>query len=98
MGVDAKLLGSWVALVDDITVLAGQRLSFILKDILKHRKHRDAESLGRGLLLHHARRNRWHHNLMLNLSIAVVVEPILILFFCWHGQWRVGSLQRKATV
>merc|ERR1712070_954203 len=38
----------WLALAQDFTILGGERLAFILSDILEHRRHRQAHKEGRG--------------------------------------------------
>eukprot|EP00933_Yihiella_yeosuensis_P078347 TRINITY_DN8970_c0_g1_i1.p1 TRINITY_DN8970_c0_g1~~TRINITY_DN8970_c0_g1_i1.p1 ORF type:complete len:420 (+),score=63.07 TRINITY_DN8970_c0_g1_i1:43-1302(+) len=44
-----EMYQKWLKLVEKLTLLAGERVAFILDDILEHKRHKDALADGRGL-------------------------------------------------
>lgn len=44
-----ELFGKWVQLAEELMQLAGERLGFILNEIIEHKRHKDAQKDGRGL-------------------------------------------------
>lgn len=81
---DERLYQRWVALAEDFTTLAGQRLAFILLDILEHTKQKHAYREGRGR--HHPKNSseQWQKDARTNLCVAVMVVPTLLMAFCLH--------------
>jgi hypothetical protein len=47
--VSEELFARWLKLGEDLTELGGERLAFILNDIIEHKRHKDALADGRGL-------------------------------------------------
>jgi len=46
---DDELFEKWASLAEDLTNLGGERLAFILNEIIEHKRHKEAEEDGRGL-------------------------------------------------
>lgn len=44
-----ELFGKWVSLAEELLQLSGERLGFILNEIIEHKRHKDAHKDGRGL-------------------------------------------------
>lgn len=47
--VTEEMFGKWVKLAEDLTELGGERLAFVLNDLIEHKRHKDAHADGRGL-------------------------------------------------
>merc|ERR1712228_242585 len=89
-----ELFEKWKKMAEELTVLAGLRLGFVLADILEHRRHKHALKQGRGLIHHMmVRRSKWRESLMKNTIIAIVVVPSLLSIFRLHdnGILRFGG-------
>lgn len=84
----------WQAMANGFTLIAGQRLAWILHDIVEHKRHKHAHLDGRGR--HHHKRN-WMANLGTNAAVAVVLVPVLVLALRWHGARGGGSLRKIFT-
>lgn len=80
----------WRGMAHDFTVLGGQRLAFVLNDILEHRRHKHAHKDGRGR--HHHRLKSWPKNFAANAFLAVVVVPLLLGAFKWHDSCGASDL------
>jgi hypothetical protein len=78
----------WVKLANDWTTLAGERLAFVLLDILEHKRHKAAHKEGRG---RRHRRRRHLRNLGINCLVAVILVPLLIKLLRWHERLGHGS-------
>jgi len=78
-----ELYERWLSLAHDQIILAGQRLAYVLEDILEHRRHQQAHQEGRG---RRHRRSNWRGNMMMNLMLAAVTVPILLFALRWHLQ------------
>jgi len=78
--IQEEVFHRWVALAEELTTLAAQRLAFLLSDILVHRKHKQGHKEGRG---HTRERSTWR-GLMFNVFIATLLVPVLLLIFKWH--------------
>jgi hypothetical protein len=93
-----ELFAKWKATAEELTVLAGLRLGFVLTDILEHRRHKHALKQGRGLIHHMMlRRHRWRDNLMKNSAIAIVVVPSLLSVFHLHEKGILQFGKKVAT-
>merc|ERR1719408_45451 len=66
---EEEMYKEWMQIAEDLTNLAGQRLAFMLNDIIDHRRHHNAHKEGRSTL-HHRKWKYWQRNLMLNFGIA----------------------------
>uniref|UniRef100_A0A7S4PT76 Uncharacterized protein n=1 Tax=Alexandrium monilatum TaxID=311494 RepID=A0A7S4PT76_9DINO len=44
-----ELFSKWVKIAEDLMALGGERLAFVLNEIIEHRRHKEAHSHGRGL-------------------------------------------------
>jgi len=77
----------WLKLANDFTTLAGERLAFVLLDILEHKRHKAAHHEGRG---HRHRRKRHWYNLAMNSAVAVVLVPIWVKMLRWHAKVAPG--------
>eukprot|EP00927_Polykrikos_kofoidii_P087018 TRINITY_DN9931_c0_g1_i1.p1 TRINITY_DN9931_c0_g1~~TRINITY_DN9931_c0_g1_i1.p1 ORF type:complete len:405 (-),score=48.99 TRINITY_DN9931_c0_g1_i1:50-1198(-) len=84
----------WRRMYEDRTVMAGQRLAFVLLDILDHKKHHHAHQEGRGLHLRAALKKRWRQNFLVNLGIGCVNIPLLLLGFRLHAG---GTMSRPPS-
>jgi len=71
----------WRQLAEDLTTLAGQRLAFLLSDILVHRKHRHAHKEGRG---HGHHKKNAGTCFLTNVGIAAVLIPGLLWMLRYH--------------
>lgn len=81
--ISEEVFQRWRQLAEDLTTLGGQRLAFLLSDILVHRKHRDAHKQGRGHR-HHKRSSG--RDFFINFGIAAVVVPSLLGVLTLHAQ------------
>jgi hypothetical protein len=81
--ISEEVFQKWRQLAEDLTTLSGQRLAFLLSDILVHRKHNHAQKEGRGH--RHAKRNSGR-DFLINLAIAAVLVPSLWMLFRRHEQ------------
>mmetsp|Transcript_88314 Transcript_88314/g.230492 ORF Transcript_88314/g.230492 Transcript_88314/m.230492 type:complete len:412 (-) Transcript_88314:36-1271(-) len=79
--VDEELARKWKEQSYELTVLGGQRLAWVLKEILEHRRHKVAHKEGRGRF--HPKRS-WKKSLAINVGIAACVVPLLLLALRWH--------------
>lgn len=79
--ISEEVFQRWIKLANDFTTLAGQRLAFVLLDILEHKRHKAAHHEGRG---YHHRRNRHLRNLGYNCLVAAVLVPSLLKLLRWH--------------
>lgn len=78
---DEATVNNWHSLVQDFTTLGGQRLYFVLHELLEHKKHKAARKEGRG---RHHRKENWLKNLGVNFLIGMVMVPLLLTAFAWH--------------
>lgn len=76
-----ELFQRWQKLAVSLTNLAGERLAFVLLDILEHRRHGAAHKEGRGRL---QRRRRWLSNLGTNGGVAAIVVTLTLFVLHWH--------------
>jgi len=76
-----ELFQRWLSIANRLTTLGGQRLAFVLNDIIEHKKHKAALKEGRG---RHHRKKNWAANLGTNAGIAVIVVPSLLFGFRMH--------------
>lgn len=83
----------WVKLAHDFTTLSGERLAFVLLDIIEHRQHAAAHKEGRGK--RHKKRN-WFANFGINVGIAMVGVPLLLGFFVMHADGRFPGMPSAA--
>lgn len=80
--IQEEVFHRWIALAEELTTLAGQRLAFLLSDILVHKKHKQAHKEGRG---HKHDRSSWR-DLMWNAAIATLLVPLLLLLLKLHSK------------
>jgi len=80
--ISEELYSRWLNISHELTWRAGERVAFILLEILQHEEHRLAHKEGRG---------RWHHTSLLrpvaliyNFCIGLVVVPLLLGVLMWH--------------
>lgn len=78
----------WVHLANEWTKNAGERLAFVLLDILEHKRHQAAHKEGRG---RRHRRRRHLQNGAMNLCVAAVLVPLLLQLLKWHEKLGRGS-------
>eukprot|EP00415_Alexandrium_ostenfeldii_P002473 UN2473 len=76
----------WVKLAHEITIRSGVRLAYVLLDVIEHRKHKLHFLDGRG---RQHRLTRYRRNFGINLCIAAVVVPTILVLLKLHE--RVGS-------
>lgn len=86
---DEERFHRWLDLAHSFTILGGERLAFVLNDILEHKKHKVAHKEGRGR--HHPKKS-WRASFFSNLLIMLILVPLLILAFKWHADSGVVSL------
>lgn len=79
--VSEEILQRWVKIANDFTTLAGERLAFVLLDILEHKRHKAAHHQGRGL---RHRRKRHLRNLAINAGVAAFLVPAILMLLRWH--------------
>jgi hypothetical protein len=82
-----EMFQRWVKIANDWTTLAGERLGFVLLDILEHKRHKLAHHEGRG---RRHRRKRHMQNLGTNAIIAVVLVPSWLWLLNWHAKAAPG--------
>jgi len=87
--INEELFQTWLKLADKFTVAAGQRLTYVLVDILEHTRHKLAHKQGRG---RHHRQREWTKGLCTNALIGAVVIPLLLLALGWDNRAGAGSL------
>jgi len=75
----------WVEYAEDVMMLGGLRIAFVINDILEHRRHKIAHQDGRG---HHSRSHRKNaptkNGLLTNVAIAFIVVPAVLMGLKWH--------------
>jgi len=76
-----EVLARWVKIANDFTTHAGERLAFVLLDILEHKRHKAGHHEGRG---HWHRKKRHMYNLGMNCMVGVVLVPMLVKLLRWH--------------
>jgi len=86
---EEEIFQRWVQLANDFTILGGQRLAWVLTEIIEHRKHKVAHRSGRG---RHHRKQSWQKGFLTNALIAVCVVPTLLLVLRWHAGSGAPSL------
>lgn len=79
---EEEIFQRWRRLAQDMTTLGGQRLAFVLNDIVEHKKHKAAHREGRG---RGHRKHSWTSGFVINLVIAAVVVPGLLLLLRLHA-------------
>eukprot|EP00931_Biecheleriopsis_adriatica_P057467 TRINITY_DN34090_c0_g1_i1.p1 TRINITY_DN34090_c0_g1~~TRINITY_DN34090_c0_g1_i1.p1 ORF type:complete len:397 (+),score=76.24 TRINITY_DN34090_c0_g1_i1:37-1191(+) len=97
---DQEQRDKWLNMTEEIVIRAGERLAFILLDLLHHHKDKMGHREGRG---------HWNGpqsileptNFMKNIGIAVVVLPILVAALEWHydrgrSPWLFGLFGRRS--
>mmetsp|Transcript_68954 Transcript_68954/g.200045 ORF Transcript_68954/g.200045 Transcript_68954/m.200045 type:complete len:120 (-) Transcript_68954:10-369(-) len=72
----------WRSMAQDMTTLGGQRLAFVLNEIVEHKKHKAAHREGRG---RGHRRRSWSRSLAINAGIAAVLVPSMLMLLRWHA-------------
>jgi hypothetical protein len=100
---DDEVLQRWAKIASDFTTLAGERLAFVLLDILEHNRHKAAHREGRG---RHHRKRRHFRNFGMNFCVAAALVPALVACLRWHEtngskmslMQLLGMDKRKATV
>eukprot|EP00929_Paragymnodinium_shiwhaense_P027188 TRINITY_DN16007_c0_g1_i1.p1 TRINITY_DN16007_c0_g1~~TRINITY_DN16007_c0_g1_i1.p1 ORF type:complete len:379 (+),score=79.03 TRINITY_DN16007_c0_g1_i1:201-1337(+) len=89
-----EMFEDWVAMAQERTLIAGQRLAYVLLEILQHKRHKHAHAEGRGLSAHQMLKEKWRQNFFANLKIAFVVEPLILLVF-YGLETRAGFRNRR---
>eukprot|EP00933_Yihiella_yeosuensis_P039196 TRINITY_DN3314_c0_g1_i1.p1 TRINITY_DN3314_c0_g1~~TRINITY_DN3314_c0_g1_i1.p1 ORF type:complete len:394 (+),score=61.25 TRINITY_DN3314_c0_g1_i1:295-1476(+) len=85
---DQQTYQKWVAMTERYLHEGGQRIAWILTDLLHHRRHEKGLKEGRSFW------NQWkHHHVVAkhspkpfrtNLTVAIFLVPSLLVFFQWH--------------
>eukprot|EP00811_Abedinium_folium_P010276 NODE_19505_length_840_cov_3.471248.p1 GENE.NODE_19505_length_840_cov_3.471248~~NODE_19505_length_840_cov_3.471248.p1 ORF type:complete len:204 (-),score=50.79 NODE_19505_length_840_cov_3.471248:71-682(-) len=94
-----ELFKEWVGYAHDVTLLAAQRIGFLLNDILEHQKHKKAALDGRALAPRG--KHRWHwEKFLMNLFIALLIVPLMLYMLNQHllrssGGWRQPHVHVK---
>lgn len=65
----------WLELATELSELAGQRIAWLLLDLMEHRRHKLAHKLGKGRLHH---RTPWMDHAKWNFLIGIIVVPLLL--------------------
>jgi hypothetical protein len=78
---DEEVLQRWAKIANDFTTLAGERVAFVLLDVLEHKRHKAGHKDGRG---HRHRHKRHMRNLGINILVAVILVPLLLKCLWWH--------------
>ena len=93
--IDEALFHNWLNLANTVIELGGQRVAFVLQDILRHKKHKILHTEGRGLL-----HSRWVSGLLTNVVLALFLVPTLLAVFTLHLRTGAPSLfkWRRAKV
>jgi len=78
-----ELFQEWVELARSLTLKGGIRLAALLRDILRHRKHKVAhKEEGRAHMHYHSMRNT--NNVAINACIGLGIVPLWIFILRWH--------------
>jgi len=73
----------WVKLAQEFTTLGGERVAYVLHEIIEHKKHKAHAKEGRG---RHHRRRSWWKCLGINAVIAAFIAPLLMAALRWHDR------------
>jgi len=84
--VNEEMYKRWVALWTKSATRGGERIAFMMQNVLEHRRHKTAHHEGRG---HRHHRIPWEANLASNAAIACIVVPAVLLLLRWHS--RLGA-------
>merc|ERR1719253_2115173 len=76
-----EVMQRWTKLANDFTSLGGERLAFVMLDILEHKRHKAAHHDGRD---RRHRRMRHLRNFGINFAVAAVLVPALLSMLRWH--------------
>lgn len=76
-----ELYGKWQNLAEGLIKEAGERIAFVLQDILEHRRHKIAHKLGRG---HVHRTMSASSNFFWNVAMAAMIVPSFLYAARWH--------------
>jgi len=79
---DEAVFQRWLKLAQNFTTLGGERLAFVMNDILEHKKHKAAHKEGRGR--HHPKK-KWKVNFFCNFLLVLTTVPSLLFGFRWHA-------------
>jgi hypothetical protein len=79
---DDETVQRWAKIADNFLTLAGERLAFVLLDLLEHKRHKAAHLEGHG---RRHRKKRHMQNFVFNLGVASLLVPCLISFMRWHA-------------
>jgi len=80
---DEPLYNTWMNLTEEFTIRAGERLAYVLLDILQHRRSELGHKLGKASWNVHSLKRP--HGFMANAGIAMVVVPLWLSGLWWHA-------------
>eukprot|EP00930_Biecheleria_cincta_P103421 TRINITY_DN95393_c0_g1_i1.p1 TRINITY_DN95393_c0_g1~~TRINITY_DN95393_c0_g1_i1.p1 ORF type:complete len:389 (-),score=60.02 TRINITY_DN95393_c0_g1_i1:140-1306(-) len=80
--IDAELAQKWQNYVEKTMRAAGERIAYVLRDILVHRQHMLHAKQGRGIFHHKV--SPWK-NFCYNLVIGVILVPMVLVALAWHA-------------
>jgi hypothetical protein len=73
--VNEDVFQRWLELANELAELAGQRVAWLLMDLLEHRRHKLSHKLGKGRLHHKV---PWMNHAQKNFLIGIIVVPSLL--------------------
>lgn len=80
---EEEVFQRWLKLAQDFTILGGQRLAYVLHEIIEHKKHKAHAKEGRG---RHHRKRSWWKCMGINAIIAAFVAPLIMSLLRWHDR------------
>lgn len=80
--INVELAQRWQNFAERTMRVAGERIAYVLRDILVHRKHKMHENQGRGSFHHKV--SPWK-NLFYNVVIGAILVPMLLVGLIWHA-------------
>lgn len=92
--VDEALYQRWLQLANTVLELGGQRIAFVLVDILTHKKHKKHHMEGRGI----HRSTRWRSCFMKNVLLSFILVPSILALLMMHRRMGGPSLLKLAGV
>lgn len=97
-----ELFEKWRALAESLTMEAGERIAFVLLDILEHRRHKAAHSDGKGLADYRSTvytmaevgpvaiedfdEYEGKNEGIYNMMMAIVIVPVFLYTARWHAE------------
>lgn len=91
-----ELYQSWVNMADNFLYEGGERLAFILLDLIEHKRHKAAHKEGRGRIHPRHTKRTWWKKAGQNVIIAFVVVPLWLVALRWHA-WSSGKVLHRTN-